>query len=227
MKIQFIEGTFADVALSPLGNELFLLEHATVQGTDGVRGYLMTLPQGTRKEVFSSTLHDLAVSWHGTTIYIYERAGAIGQGGVLFAANPKTGAQRRIKVSAEGFSALGGEGMALVDEGGLLSLYDEKSSLESPLSLFTFASKCDFLKALIYCAVPQSLPSRERWYTGEESSNDGVGVSDQEGNAIMLFSPSEGSGHDFIHVRLSARGDFLAVDKKTGLLWRIAVPPPK
>lgn len=227
MKIQFVEGAFSDVAVAPDGSALFLLEYAQVAGMDGVRGYIATLPGGARREVFSSSLTQLRATWEGSSIYVFAKPGAPASGGVLFRINPRNGTFVRVYASNVGFAAQGGDGYALADEGGLLSLIADGSNNASSLPLFTFAEKCAFLQTFVYCAVPDILPDREGWHTGEQATNDGIAISDLEGNSLPLYAPStDGAGHDFRDPRVSRRGDLFVVDSGTSLLWRFAVPRP-
>lgn len=227
MRIQFIEGSFADIALSPDGTQSFLLEYSSVDGGDGVRGYVASIPGGARREVFSSALTDLRASWGGSSIYVYEKPGAPLSGGALYKINPKTGASVLVSASQEVFAARGAEGYALTDEGGALAVYDEKKDTSSALTLSGFAEKCDFLKALIYCAVPDVTPDRETWYSGGVFTNDGIAISDTAGNTLSMYTPSIDGSHDFGSVRMSSRGDFFAIDRETSLLWRFSLPRPK
>lgn len=208
-----------NLAFSADGATLFYTEDTDA----GSIGYARTLETGARREVFSSPLRDLAVSWE-PAIIAYTTPSAFQNGYAYRSAN-----FNRL------FGGVPGLMVTQTSEGAVATHTDPETktivsrtdSLSStPLAVPIFPEKCAPDGIMLWCGAPVAPPPGnypDDWYQGAISLEDIIWqVNTATGNATLVSIPSEdvGIALDVTGMQASEGGAMLLfVDKNTGALW--------
>lgn len=227
-----------DIAFSPNGTEYFYL----VNTKDGTVGYLENVASGAKKQIWTSTLHNLTISWHAQNkILVYSNPSSLGEG-VVWIINPTT---NKVSVLLANVFALA----AQTNPAGTKLLYSLQESQNSIFSLrvldletgktthlpiATMAEKCAWGPATskyVYCAVPRKEMSGgmlEEWYMGLRGSDDVLWRIDTVNGVVKrLIDPLEETEEQFdiVDIKVSPQEDFVLFKTRVNnVLWALKLP---
>lgn len=230
-----LEGMFLDDNIKDISvydNKIFYLSKNSL----GAQGIVANIDGSKKVAVFNSTYGDWREVWGGpkfVTLFTRPSVSAIGDAYTL---NTLTGEYSKTLGGISGLSAnTNTDGSYVIGSGAngnSISTYvfDVVKSATSRIGVSTLADKCIWSgkeKVIVYCAVPNSIPSAQypdSWYRGSVSFNDSVWKIDvSSGNTELIFDPTlEGeSVMDIVSLGLSNNEDILVfINKKDLTAWR-------
>ncbi len=230
---EYLTSDIKDLALSPSGTQISYL----VNNPDGVSGILASFDGRKKVQIFDSPLSEWLLDWPKEDIVTVTSKAGAGSNGLLMFINTGTGKKDVILSGIGGLTTLtnsdASKVLYSVSSQGTLSakLFDVTSKLSSIFSFTTLPEKCvwsHLKKNVVYCAVPESLPSAtypDSWYQGIVSLRDeiwkidvGTGVPE----FIMNLGDQSKTSIDAESLSLNSKENFILLINKNDLtLWEI------
>ena len=230
---EFLANDIKNLAISPSGNQIFYL----INNSGGASGIVASFDGRKKVGIFDSPLTEWLGNWpNENTVALTSKAGA-GSRGLLIFINAGTGTQDIVLSEINGLTSLGSADLKKVlysesDRGRftarLLNVSDKSKGL---FPLNTLPEKCvwsQVQKNIIYCAVPESIPSGsypDDWYQGIVSFRDEIWKIDTSTGAttfIMNLGDQSRIDFDAVNLTLNAKENFLLLINKNDLtLWEV------
>lgn len=231
----YLTSDIQTIALSPKTDRMFYI----TPGPNGAVGYISTLNESTRTQIFESPLSRWQIEWpEENTITLTTSPTGVGTG-YMYWLNPKTGAQKKILGGTRGLTTLTSNDAQKVlysrSQNNSIEtlLYTISSELSEEMLFTTLPEKCvwgTLSKKDLYCAVPiQIVPGTypDLWYQGRTSFIDKIWYINTDTGDVRLLSDlysATGKGIDAINLKLDAREDFLIfMDKNDLTLWSLDI----
>lgn len=241
-EVVFLPDFIPFVATSEDGaDKLFYLEN----GADGTAGSVSTFKDSSASKIFSSSFTEWLPQFPNQKLVTLTTKPSAKVPGHLFFVDTKTKSVTKILGNINGLTTQTSHDGKLVlyaetrNNRPELSVYDVAKNTSHPLSLQTLPEKCAWGNknlSVVYCAVPQSLPSADypdQWYQGLVSFSDDVWeINTTTLTNRKIISPKDLGAPilDIINPTLSSDDGFLLfMNKVSGTPWvyRIseALPP--
>ncbi len=235
-----LPGNMVDIAFSPGGTDVFYL----LKTPQGVTGYTESVEKGVAKEMWSSGLQSLRVSWDAPNMILVHTNPTPKAEGAVWAVHPTTGKETVLLAGETALSPkLNSVGTKL-----LYSTQESKNKLfqvniletatgkGTTLPIVTFVEKCTWGSGdskYLYCAIPkeeQGGAFLERWYMGVTASEDALWRIDTESGIVKkILDPLEEVEQEFdiIDLQVSPKEEFLLFRARgNGVLWSLTLTPP-
>jgi hypothetical protein len=169
----------SQIAVSPSGKQIFYLQ----ADPGGSQGFIAALDGSAVKQIWNSPISELLASWTGPEITLVTKPSGIASG-YAYAVKPAGGVVAKLISNTKGLTVLtnsdGSRALYSVVNAGKLELHllDTTTGETRWLPMTTLPEKCVWSTVdtnIVYCAVPQSLPSGtfpDDWYQGQIHTND-------------------------------------------------------
>ncbi len=227
-RTHFLDNTVANIAFSPDGKSL---------------AYIVDLPDAHNivvsdtnfkktQKIFDNNIPDFELSWVATTTLALKTKSSYATEGFLYILSTKGGLLQKV-VQGFGLDAVWNHNGSRIlystsnisRRPQTLKRFDLATSQTQELPLLTFAEKCVFGKensAIIYCAVPQSIPAGvfpDAWWQGKVSLKDSIVVIDTTSLRQIASIPTTS---DVISPVIFDDDSYLFFrDKTTDKLWAL------
>lgn len=218
----YFPGNILSVAVSPKGNQLFVVENVNGNGV----GFISNFDGSGSKQVFSSPMTQISAFWPTTDTLMLATKASADSYGYLYSIDQKTGTMDTVFGGVYGLSVLPNPTAQLIlysdlsSAGNLVtSLYNTKNDSSQDLPLVTLADKCVWSKKNpvdVFCAVPSTVPPTgypDMWYQGTDSTTD----------SIVEIDTDTGNTHPVSNVSVAAKtpidAEWLALDPSERFLY--------
>ncbi len=186
---------------------------------------------GKTKDVFASPLTEWLAYDAGNGLMVFATKPSALVNGFVYFYNTATQTYTKIAGEIKGLTAFPNADGSKVLLGGIienkglrLGLYNKTTKTTQTSQVATLPEKCVFQKEILYCGVPQTLPSAmypDDWYKNSVGFTDILAkINIDTGNITALESPNGVFSFDYTNLSFDPSGRYLLfVDKKTGALW--------
>ena len=225
-----------EIVLSPRGNRIFYI----TRENDSAIGHTADLKNKGARQVYRSPFGEWALAWPREDTVALTTKPSESVRGHLYFLNTSSGALTKVLGDISGLTTL-------VDPGSLNLVYSEKAKIGNGLFMYffnrsnrttsilpiqTLPEKCVWSKktiGLIYCGVPNTLPSGEypdSWYRGEIHFSDSVwSVHTGESEHQLIWNPKEKTLSEDIDLAdpllNSDESALFFMNKRDGSLWSL------
>jgi len=228
----FLPASIQQLAINPSGNQIFSLLNTT--DNSGSIGVSSSLDGANKKQIFSSPLSALNVSWPKDNILTFTTKPTYDRYGDLFFYNIQTNAFTKIIGNMSGMSTLTNGDASLVafshNQNSLpvLNVFDVKNNNSKTVQFYDLADKCVWgqnNKNMLYCSAPKNVQSAnypDVWYQGLASFADNFWQIDtQTGATKLLYSTNNTNENiDGMDMTISQDDKYIVIQNKNDLsLW--------
>ena len=233
----FLATNIKNLVVSPSGKQIFYL----IDAPSGLVGIAASFDGIKKVQIFDSPLHEWLANWPSENIVsITSKAGSESNGLMMFV-DVGTGKQQVILSDMAGLTTLASSDLTKVlysvssQKSFATKLFNVANASSLPFTMATLPEKCVWSKIqknVIYCAVPESLPSGnypDDWYQGTLSFRDELWKIDTvTGTPTFIINLGDQSKIDFdaINLSLNDKENFLLLTNKNDLnLWEVQLAP--
>lgn len=232
-------GNMVDITFSPSGTDMFYV----LKTAHGVTGYTESVKTGVAKELWSTGLQSVSVSWDAQNmILVYTKPTSKAEGAV-WSIHPTTGKETVLLAGETALSPkLNTDGTKLLystqeENNGLfqVNILETATGNVTTLPIVTFAEKCTWGTGdskYVYCAVPREEYGGtylERWYMGVVASEDVLWrINTESGVVKKILDPFEEvqQQFDITDLQVSPKEDFLLFRARgNSVLWSLTLTP--
>lgn len=231
----YLTSNIHSVALSPKTDRMFYL----TTNNSGSVGYIATLNESSRTQLFNSPLKDWQIEWPEESVIALTTKPTDAGTGYLYFMDAKTGNQEKIISGVRGLTTRTNKNAekviysSSVGDGIRTYIHDVKSDLTREASFITLPEKCvwgNLNERDLYCAVPIEIPSGsypDVWYQGKVSFVDQIWYINTDTNEARLLANlynESGKAIDAVDLKLDNREDYLIFTNKNDLtLWSLEI----